>query len=658
MRLITLIFLVTAMQQSEAYNKRLLGHIRVNCEAIAATAPTRIRDKFFDEQHSLAMIDFSNEPLIDNEICENGRVTRAFEVFDDISKVNLGKKIDKSGLSEHPRTLGILIRGTIDQAFASIPVIAKNNPRSKMMIHLSQGTYENAERVLRDCFNNHKMLDVGVMMPFPNKVMIFCAYNPFAGDLNVRHPEFKCWSMKKSTFDETLQPIINFFKDRRGNLQRYPLKVTVYHHPMLAVQVRDKKGIRFGYPDGELINLLSMKMNFTPIYNFRNDKGSDDVKQGYQLPNGSFNGNLGTIESGKADYSINSLLISSSYNTSNVLFVNSMAMDKFLFIIKKRKPSATFAISMYSVYDKTTLNLFCALLVLLPIFYVIITKTEAKLLQSTKKVEFVGSAFYIFAMQANVSMQHRRFHASRMIVASILFLTLIINSIFQGTIISSLNNNQDNGTIKTVDELIAHNYRLIVHHDIKAVLFGLGGRWKKVTSDPNSIMLNFWTGFSAVRENSNVAFLVSTLYTGNFLDLFYDKQTGENLIQEVPEVVFQFFVSPIMPKDSPFVEQFKNFAMQYRESGLRKYQMRCSTHSKERIMIKRLLAGEVPKRNGKTIGLKELRSVFHVTLILLVIAFVVFLLEISLQRIKLLWKGNFGFEASRDANQPLQESTL
>jgi len=623
MRMFSVLLLLISAEQSEGYNKRMLGYIGVNCEGIAVTAPPAVRDKFFEKQHSLAMIDFTTEPLIDTEICEIGRVTRAFEVFDDISKVNLGKKIDKSGLSEHPRTRGILFRGLFNQTCNVTAVIAKHNPRSKFMVHLTDGSYEKAQEVLRDCFHNHKMLDVGVMMPYPNKVMIFCMYNPFAGVLNVRRPEFKCWHMKKATFEQTIQPIADFIEHRARNLQQYPLKVAIFQHPLLAWPVKGKKFNKFEFPDGDFIYELSRRMNFTPMYLY----SVSEMRQGFQLANGSFTGSLDLIEAEKADFSANSLLISSFYNTSNVLFISSMEIEQFGFMIQKRKASTDFGLLLFSEFDATSRMLFVTATLLFPIIYTIIVKLESNLLKKCRQETFARNAFYIIALQLNISMKHSKRLATRLVIASVLFLTLIMNSIFQGTIVSSLNSDQYDGTMNTMDDLVANNYRIVIHADTKAVLDGLGGRWKQITSDPNASMHNAIAGINEIKRYSNVAFLTSKLYTGKNMDQYYDNETGENLIEAVPEVIFEFYASPIIPKNSPFVENFKEFSMRYREYGLHKYQSNKAANSKQRYMTERLLIGKVPKQKDKTIELYDLMTIVQLYVRLNLVALLIFVIE-------------------------------
>jgi len=615
--------LILLLLQGEVLSKLLVTKTGINCSGSSSIGPNAVTAKFFEDQHTLAMIDYSTIKVVSSEICAEGKISKAFAVYDDLKKMNLVTQIHRSGLSEYSRTLGMYVKGTFKKFISISPQIAKINPRSKLMIQITDGSYGNAEKILHEAFHKHKMLNVGVMMFIHQSyAMTFCMYNPFM-------PEFKCWNMTSINYKESIQPIADYIGERIKNFHNYPLKVAAYRHSVLAMPIKNKDGIvsHYDYPDGNLIQEFAGKLNFKLIY-FHT---GGDIRQGYQLPNGSFTGNLGLIETDVADYSANSLLISSSYNTSNTLFVNSMAMEQFVFIIKKRQPIMDYGLLMFMEFDATSRKILIGLTILFPFLYILIAKLESKVLRSQKKTEIIKSIFYIIALHFNISMKHSKRLATRMMIASILFFALITNSIFQGTIVSSLNSLQYDGKIKTMDDLDANNYRIVIHSDVKAVLDGLGGRWKNVTLDPKSIVMNVTEGIEEVRKHSDVAFLISTLFTGSFLNRFYDKVTSENVIEAVPEIIFEFYTSPLIPKNSPFVEQFKEFSMRYLESGIREYQLSRADSENAKVMTQRLLAGQVPKQKDKTIELIDLRSIIRVYLTLNVIAFFLFLAE-------LIWK--------------------
>jgi len=620
MKTLSLLLLFFLLKNCRAFNKLLLGTTDVNCSATSSIGPNAVIEMFFKKQNTIVMLDFSVIKLISSEICAKGKISRAFEVFNEHFNKNLSTKHSKRGLFEYPTTFGLYVKGTFGAAINILPVIAKTNPRVKLLFQLTDGDYAKAEKILRDGFHVHKMLEVGVMMSHHQRTMTFCSYNPFAGDIN-----FKCWNMTARDYKHSLPSIDDFIDKRIKNLQKYPLKIAIFENPNQVSSVKNKKGniTHYEYPDGDLIHQISIQMNFTPIY----FHPGGDIRQGKQLTNGSFSGSLGTIESGVADYSANSLLVSASYNTSNVIFVSPMEMEKFVFVIRNDKVSNDLGIYMFSEFDKTTSFILLALIFIYPALYTIIAKLESKLLQTQKQVVFVKSVFYIAAIQLNISMRHLKLNASRLVIAAVLFHALIMTSIFQGTFVSNLSNNQDNGRCKSMDELIENDYRLLIHSDAKEVLVALGGKWLEITSKPNSTMINTQAGYTALRAHPKVAFL--GVRFGNHLDRAYDPKTGENYFYEVPEVVFEFYQSPIIPKNSPFIERFKEIMMRYIEYGLSIHQMKVKTFNNDKFIIQRLISGFVPKVKDKTIEMDDLWAILKLYLLFNGFAFLIFLTEIS-----------------------------
>jgi len=175
---------------SEAFHGSLLGVEEFKCSGPSLVATTAVTTKYFEKQHLLMVIDYSAIKLVSTLVCARNNIARSYEVFDDLHKVNLVKQVKKSGLSEYPKTRGIYVKGTFKQAINAIAVGSKINPRSRVLILMDDGDYENAEKVLKVAFEDYKMLNVAVSMFYHNSVLTFCLYNPFAGDAKVRRPEF------------------------------------------------------------------------------------------------------------------------------------------------------------------------------------------------------------------------------------------------------------------------------------------------------------------------------------------------------------------------------------------------------------------------------------------------------------------------------------
>lgn len=129
-------------------------------------------------------------------------------------------------------------------------------------------------------------------------------------------------------------------------------------------------------------------------------------------------------------------------------------------------------------------------------------------------------------------------------------------------------------------------------------------------------------------ENEKFAYLWSDLYVGNYLNQFYNPTTGENLLENIPEIAFEFYISLMAPKNSPFIEKFNEILLQYVETGIINYHARRADADNDMIWIQRTLKGEIPKTEAKAIKLSELMPLYEVYIFLVIISCSVFVLEI------------------------------
>lgn len=84
----------------------------------------------------------------------------------------------------------------------------------------------------------------------------------------------------------------------------------------------------------------------------------------------------------------------------------------------------------------------------------------------------------------------------------------------------------------------------------------MGNELKKISENPEHIVRSTDKGFQEVLNSNKKALLVTQWPSGEFLNQFYDEKSGENLLQRVPETIYEFYVAHTVPKDSPFIETF------------------------------------------------------------------------------------------------------
>lgn len=131
--------------------------------------------------------------------------------------------------------------------------------------------------------------------------------------------------------------------------------------------------------------------------------------------------------------------------------------------------------------------------------------------------------------------------------------------------------------------------------------------------------IQFFDGF--LQKSDKHAFLWSDLYVDNYLNQFYDSETGENSFETIPENVYEFYVSLMAPKSSPFIERFNECLLQFVETGIGHYHVSRARADNDMIWIWRILNGKTPKPPDKAIKLTDLKSLFEIYFYLCFLSF-------------------------------------
>lgn len=462
-------------------------------------------------------------------------------------------------------------------------------------------------------------------------VSIFlCLYNPFSGNSKVRSPEFMCLNFTSSDIESNLIEMEKFQKSRIENLQEFPLPIYIFEYDMKSIAVYDENGniSRFTYPDGELATSIAKFMNFTPVYL----PLEGNSRYGYQLPNGSFTGGLAASEYGIADLVANPKLIA-NYNTSKSVFLQPITMTKLFFIIRKRVTLKHLIITVFNELDSVSRLIVVALAFIFPAAYNAINLAERHVMQDKTRTDIVRNFFYIVAIQNCISMKHSKFVASRIIVSTVLFYTLMSTSLLQGCIVKNLNTNQNIGRITKIDQLFDQKFKIRMQPVLTYAFQGQGE--DKITRELNKITRNFdeisatsEVAIEMLKVDDKFAYLWTDAATGNYLDRYYNNETGENILEVVPESAFEFYIALMAPKASPFIDRFNQIINIYTQTGLYQHHTEQAAHDNTKIWIHRVKHGLVPTRKSPSLSLKDVKDCFALYLALIGLACGVFCLEI------------------------------
>ena len=545
---------------------------------------------YFEDQHDVAFIELMDEPAANMLRCMESDKMRPVEIFNDLKLFHRIAR-DTSGLTAFPLTEGVLIKAQIDDIKSHVlEIVSSCNPRSQVLILMPKPNVTEAKEIIAKAFYEHRMLNVACFLiddkfvdgKFIGTTTQLIMFNPYLPDVD-KHVTFD-FTFENS--QETYANMKKFKKERTRNLHGYPLRIAMFDYPMTSkAEYKHQKITHYSYVDGDTVSVLARVANFTPVF----DKTSKDIYLfGSQLSNGTFTGALADVEYNQADLAGNPKLIA-NYNTENSVFLHPITMTRLSFIIRKRETKRVLMISPLSHFDIQSKVILVALAVLLPMFYVCISRSEQGIKKS--RIDSFGkSLIYSFALLTNISMKQPKTVSTRVIVATFLFYTIIFSTLFQSTIVKNLNAKKELGKINTIKELADEGYKIKMPRYLSTIFRQKGldkVSWMmNQTKQPYSDVGAVFTEISEVLlPGKKIALLWTDLYTTNFLDQYYDEDTCTNLFETVPEIAFEFYISLMAPKHSPFVERFNEILSNYVRTSIGTHHMDLAYNDNAKALI-------------------------------------------------------------------------
>lgn len=596
---------------------------------------------YFEDQHSVTLVDNSEISSSNIFKCLEGNKFRPIRVFNHPDEIKFNDKISTSSVAYYPLTNGFMIKMTPIETEQMIQKISDYNPLSKVMLILSCNETESKD-ILYRAFHHHRMFNVVILslpeISFSSPVDLDPAlldeglatlylFNPFAAT-----EEYMFLGISLSIFnvEESLQQMRDFYNQRTENLQGFNLPVSIFDYPMLSrAERRDDGSIeRYSYVNGDILETIAKIMNFIPKY--LND--SEEIKHGFQLKNGTFIGDLADVEYGRAELVANTRFISDAYNTSASVFLKPIDMIKLRFIIPTRQSKKSLILSVFSALDEWSMILSICLMVIFPILHSIISNFEQKIRKiNIETTSLARSSAYSFALVHGISMKMPKLFSTRVCVAVILFYSLITTALYQSSILKNLNTQQQIGKIKLIEQLVYEKYSIKMPGYISALFKSRGldkVSWMmKVTGQDNSMITSMSNDLAEImKPKTKVAFLWPKFYQGSYLDQFYDVKTGENLFESVPDCPFEFYISLMTPKHSPFIERINMILNRYIEGGFAIRNLRLAEMDNEKIMIGRIKRGQLPKIR-KAITVPDMINVFELFATMTLAALFVLIVE-------------------------------
>lgn len=597
---------------------------------------TKVVFTYFDEQAFMTVVDVSGLSHSLNVLsCEGAYYFRPIRVYNSIDSINFGSKINSGSLSTFPTTHGYFVRAKLaDVEEKFVEKLSNFNPRTNLMFSFDDADAKKSKEWLKIVYEKYKILNVAVVCYVPKMEslsvlefdVIVCFYNPFSEKLS----DFLCLSFDLDNMKESLMKMKSFLRKRIENLQGFKLKVNIFEYKMKSVAVYSQKGelSRYTYPDGELLSSIAKNMNFTPVY--LNNFG--EAKYGFQFQNGTFSGSLADLEYDRADLVANPRLIA-EYNTTKSIFLQPITMTKLFFTIKKRETNRIITITVFEKLDSISRCASIMAIVLFPVIYWAVYRTELSLKGIKSRDDKVKTILYVFGLLNSISMKHTQHRASQIVVVTILFAALMSAALFQGTILKDLNTICTVGKISKIDQLFEQNFTITMQPALTYAFQGQGEdkitkKLNELTRNISAISMKKEEAIAKMATDPKFTFLLTDLLTGNFLDQFYDNETGENYFEAVPESAFQFYIAMMAPKASHFIDRFNQIINIYVQTGLYQYHTQKAIDDNEKIWIHRIKNGLVPKEKSRSLRVSDLQALFKLYFCLIFFCCVAFFFEV------------------------------
>ncbi|CRL07721.1 CLUMA_CG020675, isoform A [Clunio marinus] len=382
------------------------------------------------------------------------------------------------------------------------------------------------------------------------------SFNPFKKQGN-NYGTFWSMQINKEKFSTILKAVENIFENKISNLQEYPLKGIFFR--------------KEDYLDEIMVDIFQKAFNVK--YEIVLPRHGNFI--GTRLANGSFNGLLEDIEDGVADIGLNNRLLV-PMNSTNCAFLNPVVVTEMKYITSKKFPPPTqifhFVLQAYDI-ETRWIYFCCTILTLLSWYFLDFIHHQLK---AVEKREEIGKLLLIItAIQVSSTAYIRDNIPSyqRILVGSLLIVSLIMCNAFQGEILRNLRSPQKSPDINSLEDLLQSDYEL-------TAIIAVPDLFQPDENDSNvnhiqkrlyyrqTVSTNFSTPVpKTIAENPKQAFLMRGEFVKKFLKIEINNATGEDFCHIVKESPISFFLTYIVPKTSLFIRRLNRAIAEAKEFG-------------------------------------------------------------------------------------------
>lgn len=472
---------------------------------------------------------------------------------------------------------------------------------------ISRNFEENlAETVFVQAWKGHKILK---LLLFDTLNGLYYIYNPFIKEL--------------STFDmSSLIDFSAFNKDRLRNIHRYPLYVNIFKNFVYCKVTED---LKFGLICGELIESIGKSLNATVKY-VEPETGRDFGA----IVNGKTSGGIREIEEQRVDISTTMRGLAFFNNATQMLYLTSITEMKMSFIVPNEYYRPEIKIFPHEFFDKLTCALIGASFVTILLFTYILIYFNSK---ASPKIGFKTLFFTYFAIAVNSTVHNLpKNNIFRKMAATVFLVFLILNSSYQGLIITALNVNKGRN-LQTMNEILINNLTIFIPINLERLIHEYSVLPKETVArrlyDKAIISeINTLPKVQFVAEKRDAAILVPTFYFPAFKNAHLNPYSGTSYLHELPECAYQYHMSAVTQRNSPYIERFNDIILRLVAAGLINHQKDVGKGELDLAYIRLVKAKLLQEKKIRLISMDELWFLFMCYGIMLCFAAAVLFIEV------------------------------
>lgn len=468
--------------------------------------------------------------------------------------------------------------------------LALINPPAKMMFVSKNVDEVLAETVFTKAFKMHKILRL-ILIDTVNGC--YYLYNPF----------------KKLiiTFDVS-KPIdfVAFNRNRVLNLHQFKLLFNAFPSPSYCKISKDRT--KFSWMCNEILRTFQKFMNISTEY----VEPLSGWNYGSDLLNGSYTGGIRELEEQRVNFSTTIRGFAFLVNATQLMMLVPTISLRFCFVVPNDFYQPPVKIFQFEFFDALT----CMFIGIC--FAMIVIFTYVLMYFTTKDEVGLEKLFFIFyAMSVNISVVNLpKSSIFRTMAALVLIVFLILNSSYQGLIITALNINKGRN-LQTMEELLTNNFTIFIPLNLDRFIIGLrsspkGSINRRVYEKGIPSPIESRPEAKRVAEKRDAAVLIPDFYFETYKTEHLNPKTGRSLVHMLADCPSKYYLGPATQRNSPFTERYNEILLRLNEAGYTDYQIEAARADIGLAYIRQAKSGNLEELTVKMISMEELWFLFMI----------------------------------------------